>query len=106
MQLTVGKLVCYFQKITDMNRLPLGYSSAHNIASADTWSIPTRRDLPIMGDKPNHVTIKAADNSVVCLTQPCRGLCDHIQHRLNIRGRTSDDSQDFTRGSLSFQRLL
>src|SRR5437899_568852 len=91
MELTVGSLVCYLQKITDMNRLPLDYSSAHNTASAESWSIhTTRRNLPIMGYKPNHVAIKAADNSVVCLTQPCSGLCDHIQNRLNIRGPSSD----------------
>src|SRR5262245_31365580 len=84
-----------------MNRLPLDYSSAHNIGSAKSWSIhTTRRNLSIMGHKPYHVTIKAADNSVVCLTQPCGTLGDHVQHRLKIGWRASDDTQDFTRSSL------
>ena len=97
-ELTVGKLVCYFRRreIMQMNRLPPDYSSAHNIPWAHSWSIHTaRRNLPIMGYKRHHVTIKAADNSVVCLTEP-RGIFSyHIQYRLNIRRRAGDDTQEF-----------
>src|SRR5439155_25573067 len=89
-----------------MNRLPLDYSSAHNIASADSWSIhTTRRNLPIMGYKPNHVTIKPADNSVVCLTQPCSTLCNCIQNWLHVRRRAADDAEYLARRRLMLQRL-
>src|SRR5215475_6972780 len=101
MELPVGKLVCYFQKITDMNRLPLDYSSAHNRALVDSWSIhTTRSNLPIMGYKPNHVTIKPADNSVVCLTQPCGTLRNYIQNWLYVRRRACDHTKDLTGGGL------
>jgi hypothetical protein len=52
----------------NMNRLPIDYSSAHNVASAaHNWIFhPAWRNSPIMGDKPNQVTIKAANNSIVC----------------------------------------
>src|SRR5215813_14727743 len=104
MELTVGKLVCYFQKITDMNSLPLDYSSPHNIGSAKSWSIhTTRRNLPIMGYKPNHVTIKPADNSIVCLTQPCSTLRNYIQNWLHVSRRAGNDAQDLTRGGLLLQ---
>ena len=52
------------------------------------------------------VTINAHNHSVICLTQPRGILCHHIQHRLNIRRRTGDDAQDFTRRGLLLQRLL
>ena len=87
-----------------MNRLPLNYSSAWNLASAHNWIFHSaRRNSSIMGHKPNHVTIKAADNSVVCLTQPCGTLGDHVQYGLNIARRISDDTQDFTRRRLLLQ---
>ena len=107
-ELTVGKLVCCFRRreIMEMNRLPPDYSSAHNIAWAHSWSIHTaRRNLPIMGYKRHHVTIKAADNSVVCLTEPCGTLSHHIQYRLNIRRRTCNHTKDLARRGLLLQRL-
>ena len=58
-----------------------------------------------MGYKPNHVTIKAADKSVVCLTQPRGTLGDYVQHRLNIRRRTGDDPENLARRGLLVQCL-
>ena len=40
------------------------------------------------------------------IAQPRGILRDHIQHRLNIRRRAGDDTQDFTRRRLLLQRLL
>src|SRR5215831_11527235 len=107
-ELTVGKLVFYFcREITDMNRLPLDYSSAHNIASArHNWIFHSAwRNSPIMGYKPNQVTIKAADNSIVCLTQPCSTLRNYIQNWLHVSRRAGNDAQDLTRGGLLLQRF-
>jgi hypothetical protein len=58
-----------------------------------------------MGYEPNHVTIKAADKSVVCLTQPRGTLGYHVQYGLNIGRRTCDHTKDFACGSLLLQRL-
>ena len=33
-------------------------------------------------------------------------LCNHVQHRLNIRRRAGDDAQDFARRGLLLQRLF
>ncbi len=58
-----------------------------------------------MGNQPNHGTIKAADNSIVCLTKPCGTLSDTVKHRLEISGRAGDHSQDFARSGLLFLSL-
>jgi len=93
MELTVGKLGYYFRRreIRDMNRSPLDYSSAHNIASADVWIFHSAwRNWPIMGYKPNHITIKPADNGIVCLTQPCGTLSDGVKHWLEVSWRAGN----------------
>ena len=43
---------------------------------------------------------------VICVAQPRRILRNRIQHRLNIRRRAGDDTQDFTRRRLLLQRFL
>jgi hypothetical protein len=71
MELTAGKLGYYFRRreITYVNRSPLEYSSAYNIASVHAWIFHSAwRNSSIVGYKPNHVTIKPADNGIVCLT--------------------------------------
>src|SRR5215831_15073221 len=106
-ELTLGKLVYFRHKVMEMNRLPVDYSSAWNRASAHNRICASARwNSPIMGYEPNHVTIKAADKSVVCLTQPRGILCNHIKHWLNVRWRTGDYTQYFTRSRLLLQRLL
>ena len=52
------------------------------------------------------ITLKQANRRVIGPAHPSRALCNRIQHRLNVRRRTSDDAQDLTRGSLLLQRLL
>src|SRR5262245_55828184 len=105
-ELTLGKLVYFRHKVMDMNRLPVDYSSAWNRASAHNRICASARwNSPIMGYEPNHITIKAADKSVVCLTQPCGTLRNDIQHRLKIGRRARNHAQDFACGSLLLQRL-
>src|SRR5262249_47453781 len=106
-ELSFGKLVYFRRKVMDMNRLPVDYSSAWNAASAHKgiWASP-RWNSPIMGYEPNHVTINAADKSVVCLTQPRGILCNHLKHRLNIGRRACNNTQNFTRRGLLLQRLF
>src|SRR5215470_16836561 len=43
---------------------------------------------------------------ITCSTYPGCILSNSVQDRLNIRRRTGDDTQNFTRGCLLFQRLL
>jgi hypothetical protein len=109
MKLTVGKLsYCFLRReIRDMNRSPLGNGSTDDIGLVHVWIFHSAwRNSPVMGYKPDHVTIKPADNGIVCLTQTCGALRNHIQHRLNIRRRTGNDSQDLARRSLLLERLL
>src|SRR5262249_6052124 len=51
-------------------------------------------------------TIDTADIRVVCFTQTCGALGNSLHYRLQIRRRSGDDTQDFTRGRLLLQRLL
>src|SRR5262249_40992875 len=89
------------------NRSPVDYSSAWNRASAHNRICASARwNSPIMGYEPNHITIKAADKSVVCLSQPCGVLSYHVQHRLNVSRRACDNAQNLARSGLLLQRLL
>jgi hypothetical protein len=86
-----------------MNRSPLDYSSAYNIGLVHVWIFHSAwRNSPVMGYKPDHVTIKPTDNGIGCLTQPCSTLSDGVKHWLEVSWRAGDDAQDFTRGGLLF----
>src|SRR5262245_6277487 len=61
---------------------------------------------PIMRYLLSVVRFHAIDNSVFRITQPRRVLSHDIEHRLDIRGRASDNAQDLARRGLLLQRLL
>ena len=52
------------------------------------------------------VTINAANHGIVCVAQPCGIFCNDIQHRLDVRRRAGDHTQDLTRRRLLLQRFL
>src|SRR5215471_9940287 len=52
------------------------------------------------------VTFDAINLGINGVAQSCSSLCDHIQHRLNIRRRAGYDAQYFTRRGLLLQRLF
>ena len=64
------------------------------------------RERSVRRRKPKLVAFHTPNLRIVCLTQPRRIFGDHVQHRLNIRRRAGDDTQNFTRRGLLFQRFL
>jgi len=109
MELAVGELGYCFRRceITDMNRSPLEYSSAHNIASVHAWIFHSAwQNSAIMGYKLNHVTIKAAYNGIVCLTQPCGTFSYGVKHWLQVSWRAGDYAQDLACCGLLLAGLL
>ena len=92
-----------------MNRLPVDNSSAHRRPAAEQLELHTApAESPIIGPYKRRIdiTVDAANNSVVCLTEPRGIFRDHIQHRLNIRRRAGDDAQYLARRRLLLQRFL
>src|SRR5262249_46424358 len=59
-----------------------------------------------MSHQTKNITLNNSNRGVVCVAHSSGALSDSVQYWLNIRGRASDDSQNFTRRSLLFQRLL
>ena len=51
-------------------------------------------------------TLNKANLCVSCLAEPRGIFGDRIKHRLNIRRRAGDDTQDLARRRLLLQRLL
>src|SRR5262249_40820991 len=59
------------------------------------------------GDFSKKPTFHQHENTrITCSTYPGCILSNSVQDRLNIRRRTGDNTQNFTRGCLLFQRLL
>src|SRR5215510_14337943 len=92
----------------DVNHLSVYNSSAvyqvaiQGILSSDRAS----QDRSISGYLSTESMILHENGSVRCSANSGCILGNGIQDRLNIRGRTGDDAQDFARGCLLFQRLL
>ena len=61
---------------------------------------------PVVRHRSKSVAIDATNHRIVRIAQPSRILGNHIQHRLNVRRRAGDDTQNFARRSLLLQRLL
>ena len=49
------------------------------------------------------IAIEQANRRVVGSAHPSRALGDRIKHRLNVRRRAGDDTQNFTRRRLLLQ---
>src|SRR5215475_1681948 len=59
-----------------------------------------RRDKPIL------IAVSTPNGRIRCITQTSGVLSYYIQHRLNIRRRASNDTEDFTRRRLLLQRFF
>ena len=58
-----------------------------------------------MGAQKHSVPLRAAESNVVSPANPRRILDNRIEHRLKIRRRAADDSQDLARRRLLLQRF-
>jgi hypothetical protein len=54
------------------------------------------------GNYAKDIAIDSHDLRIAGLAKPGSIFCNHIQHRLNVRRRTSDDAQDFSRRRFPF----
>src|SRR5262245_31545796 len=92
----------------DVNHSAVNHGPARGPPTADRRPFPTRCvwQWPVMGYRSQDIALDAHYPSVVSIAQPPSILCNHIQHRLNVRRRTGNDAQDFTRRRLLLQRLL
>ncbi len=71
----------------DVDRLSVYDCSASHPETADRSSLiesATWWDRPVMSDPPKDVTIKAVDDSIGCLAQPCCTFSNYIKHGLDI----------------------
>src|SRR5215831_17076336 len=86
--------------VMDVNRLPVNNRSAAG-TSTDDGSLHFRNwNWPIVRDALKGISLNAKNHSVVCLTQPCGILRDHIQHRLQVSQRVGDHAEDLAGGGL------
>src|SRR5262249_39979642 len=92
--------------IMNVNRLAVDDRSAGGCSSAEGAATSRHRHLPIHRYMLKDITIDAINQSIARIAQPGGSRRDRVKHWLNIRRRAGNDSQDFTRGSLLFQRLL
>src|SRR4029434_7734945 len=84
----------------DVNRLAVNNGSAAR-TSTDNGSLHFRNwHWPIVRDALKGISLNAKNHSIVCLTQPCSILSDHIQHRLQSRRRDGDHAEKLARGGL------
>jgi hypothetical protein len=58
-----------------------------------------------MGNQSNHITIKAANNSVICLAQPRGTFRNSVHYRLQVGRRAANHPQDLARSGLLFLSL-
>ena len=56
-------------------------------------------------DQPKIIAVSTPNRRITRITQTRGIFSHHIQHRLNIRRRASDDAQDFTRRRLLLQAI-
>ena len=94
----------------NVNRLPVDHGSARQRTTINGSSLASgsavRHRTIRCGQLNTCFAISTKNQRICCIAQPRRILCNHIQHRLNIRRRAGDHAQDFTRRSLLLQRLL
>ena len=91
-----------------MYRLSVDNRSAdQDLARSMGRSRTTRYGIdPMMSYLSKHITLDATICASVASHSRARIFGHRIQHRLNIRRRAGDDTQDFTRRSLLLQRFL
>src|SRR5215470_6099350 len=89
----------------NVNRLAIDDRPRSWQAPTDGEQVRRGRYRTVLCDHLKAVTNYAIDQSVQCVTQPRGIFRDHVQHRLNIRRRASDDAENLTRRGLLLQRF-
>src|SRR5215813_6677035 len=91
----------------DVDGLSVYHCSAQRPTTVhrSNFLLPVNWDRSMRGYKPKLIIVSTPNCSVACVAQPCSVLCNHVEHRLNIGRRTSNDTQDLTRRGLLLQRL-
>ena len=85
----------------DVNRLPVDHGAGGGHTASDTEQACRRRYRTMLCHYLEAITDYAIDESVQCVAQPRCILGNHIQHRLDIRRRAGDYTQDLAcRGPL------
>src|SRR5215831_2865717 len=112
--------------VASMVRLPVascrgldsGYSVSSSAARSWMWmgaayrraardySRPRNRHWPVHCPLMNNVSAQTSDYGILSVTKLCCILHDHVQHRLNVRRRACNHTENFTRRGLLLQRLL
>src|SRR5215813_2646092 len=90
-----------------MDQFMIDNGSAGNRATGDRQlGRHQKRDRTFMSHQTKNITLNNSNRGVVCVAHSGGALGDSVQHRLDIRGRASDNTQDFTGGRLLLQRFL
>src|SRR5688572_5444257 len=90
----------------NVDRLAVDDGAAGWRASTEGSSAFRHRHRPVRSHVLKDVTIGAINQNISSIAQPCSSRRDRIEHRLNVRWRTGNYTENFTRGSLLLQRLL
>src|SRR5262249_7783706 len=84
----------------DVNGLTVNNGSAAGTSTDDGWLHFRNWYWPIVRDALKAISLNAKNHSIVCLTQPCGILRDHIQHRPQVSRRVGDHAEDLAAGRL------
>src|SRR6266540_6189114 len=100
---TVREPLCFRLKVWNVDRPALEQSLVANRAPSQAsppWSTGWYRSEVRRQD--HLIAFEKANSCIIGPAHPCRALRNRIQHRLNVRRRAGNDTQDFTRGGLLF----
>ena len=86
-----------------MNRFSIDNCPPAYETTGDGHRVGPDRDITKLGCQARITISFAIDQRIACFTKPRRILRDYIQHRLNIRRRTGDHTQNFARCRLLLQ---
>src|SRR5215831_13734382 len=56
--------------------------------------------------EPKYVAVETKNLGIFSTAHPCGTRCDRVEHRLNVRRRTGNNSQNFRCSSLLLKRFL
>src|SRR5262249_49172283 len=88
-------------EVVDVNRLFIDdRSTANRAADKRLFKTEPRLNRPIVGYESEYIFLAESNHRIVGTAYKRSILCDYIQHWLNIRWRTGDYTQNFTRRGL------
>src|SRR5262245_65191329 len=59
----------------------------------------------VMRDEMKELPVEPVDKTVLSLAEPRRALGDHVEHRLDVRERATDDAEHLASRGLVFERF-